>query len=223
MPFTAGGFDLQAADVALPGYGIWSASVSLADAQALTIGARVQLVLSDLTLVGTVRTGGEFVGETGYFIVGGADGWAKACKKKDYRTDSGVKLSQVVRDLAAEVGETVVVLPAAERVVGYAWQRLAGAASSALRDLAGELWWLDADGNTYVGTRPASQVSASLEFAVKPYDPRWKRAGITSPDDLVAPFLPGATFTAETLADPFTVQSMTVRVRTGSVALEVRG
>ncbi|MFT3773016.1 MAG: hypothetical protein QM820_47135 [Minicystis sp.] len=137
MSFTLAGNDLQAADVQILGYGIWTAEVSLADARPLTSGSGVQLVLSDLTMEGTIRSGGEFVGETRYFVVGGADGWAKTVKRRAYRADNGIRLSQVAQDLAAEVGETVVVLPAAERVVGYAWQRLGGSASAALSDLAG--------------------------------------------------------------------------------------
>jgi hypothetical protein len=221
MAFTLAGNDLQSADVQLLAYGIWTAEVSLADAKPLTVGSAVQLVLSDLTLSGTIRSGGEFVGESRYFIVGGADGWPKTVKRRAYRTDSGVRLSQVAQDLAGEVEETVVVLQ--DRVLGYAWQRLGGPASAALQDMAGSSWWVGPDGKTYVGRRPASTIPTSTQFVVESYDPRFKRAVLSSPEDKIAVFQPGASFTAETITGAFTIKETYITVRVGSVSLRVLG
>ena len=52
------------------------------------------------------------------------------------------------------------------------------------------------DGSTRVGDRAATAVPAKTQIAVESYDPTDARAMLSTPDDRVAAFLPGATFTA---------------------------
>lgn len=223
MSFTLNNADIQTARVSIPGSGIWIVDVSTAEGKVFAAGDAATLVLSDLTMRGTIVTGGEYVGQASYLIVGGFAGWSKVVKRRAYRTDSGVKLSQVAKDLAADAGEQLVLDPGAERPLGYAWERLGGVASSALRDLVGSSWWVAPDGVTHVGPRPATTVSTATKIVLESYDPRIKRATLSTPDDKIASFLPGATFTAENMTGAFKILALEILISPAAVRLEVLG
>jgi hypothetical protein len=222
MSFQLNGFDLSSARVSIPWSGVWFADISLTDGKALTIGDRANLVLSDLTMVGTILSGGEYVGRSNYMIVGGYAGWSKVVLRRPYRSDDAVKLSEVIADLARESGEKLALEPGTDRKLGYAWTRLGGTASSALRDLVGSSWWVAPDGITHVGMRPATTVPSSVKLVLEEYDPRWKRATISCPDDKIAAFMPRATFSADNIPN-FTIASVDLCITPGSVRLEVLG
>lgn len=223
MPFTLNGADLKSCFASIPRRGIWLAHVGIADSLELAKGAAIALVLGDLELVGVVLDGGTFGGESSYVVHGGAGGWARSVPARAYRDDDGIQLGAVAPDLAAEAGEKMTVETDAARVLGYAWTRIAGGASSALRQLVGASWWVAEDGVTHVGARPEAAVPASLAFTVEAFDPTRRRARISLESDGVAAFLPGATFTADSIPGLFTVAGLDVRVRPGSVIVEVIG
>lgn len=146
------------ADVTIPRGGAVSATVRLALPIALT--GRVSLVVGDMTIVGTVARGGVAVGDAEYLVIGGANGWHRAVKEKGYRNDAGVKLSTVVQDAAALVGETVEV--AEDRRLGAAWTRLDDSASDVLYATSPG-WHVGLDGVTRLAPRKGADVSASYD------------------------------------------------------------
>lgn len=225
--YTLNGADFSRARVALPAYGIWTALVELVAAKAFAAGTPAQLVVGDLVLVGTVQRGGTYAGLARYRVVGGAGGWSKGVKARNYRDDRGFTLAQVAGDIASEVGEQLVVEAGADRPLGGTWSRFAspdptGIASMALRRLAGGRWWVGADGVTHVGARPVTLVPSTVRFAATDYDPALPRAVVMSPDDAIAAFVPGARWSYEEIKD-FTITAAHVRASAGSVAVEVLG
>lgn len=143
------------ATVTAPSVGAWTADVWLADAVALT--GSVTLAIGALLLSGTIVRGGVYAGGAAYRLVGGAGGWRRAIGAKIYRDlGTGVRLSTIIKDAASDVGETVVLTAAADRVVGPSYVRRAGEASRALRELAASVWYVDWAGVTQLGARPAS-------------------------------------------------------------------
>jgi hypothetical protein len=219
MAYTLAGLDLRRAEGNVPRYGIPVASAWLTDEAALVAGARASLVVGDLTMKGTLRRGGTFAGSTEWILDGGAGGWSKNVAARHHRSDGGIMLSQVAADLAAEVGEQVVLEPGVDRSLGYAWTRIAGLASEAL-DALGVPWWVEVDGVTHLGTRPVLPVPSTVAFQVADYSPRFRRAQLVSPGDTFAAFLPGATWSAPGI-DPFTVTSFRLSVDRSSASLDV--
>lgn len=215
--------DIQSARVNIPGSGIWMAEVATTEGKVYKTGDPVSLVLSDLVMAGTVVTGGEYVGSASYVVIGGSGKWSSQVKRRAYRTDSGVRLSEVVRDLAQEIGERIFLEPGVDRTLGYAWERLAGLASSALRDVVGSAWWVAADGVTHIGPRPAAIIPSSTKIVLGNFDPMFRRASISLPDDKLAAFAPGATFSVENLPAGFLISTSLIFVRSSHVRLELLG
>jgi hypothetical protein len=222
MAFTLGNEQLSRAYVQLPQYGVWNAQVKLAKKKELQVGSAVALQVGDLTLQGTVRSGGTFFEVSEYLIVGGADGWSKPVKRRAYRADNGVRMSTVANDLAVDAGEKIMLEPGTERTLGYAWSRPEGIASLALGDLQ-RAWWVDAAGVTHLGPRPASVVPSRVKVAVSSFDPTFPRLFLGIPDDTVSPFQPGVTLSGQGLPSPFKVSSVEIRVNDRRVSLELWG
>lgn len=221
MPFTLSGVDLSTALVVLPRFDAWTAEVSTVDPLQLAKGAKVSLVLGDLVLAGAVVSGGTWAGVSSYCIEAGAGGWSKVVPARAYRDDGGIMLGKVAADLAAEVGEKLVV-DAGDRPLGYACERVGGVASASLHALAGSSWYVAADGVTHLGARPVAPVPAGLTFVVESLDPVRRRAVLSTPDDLLAALAtPGATWSADGVDGLFTVNGATVIVSASSVRVEV--
>lgn len=182
---TLSGHRATQARVHLPAWGRWWADVTL-DVEATLSGA-VTLTLADLTLVGTVASGGAAQGRSVYRIVGGAGGWGRALPARSYANDAGVKAALVLQDAAAAVGETIdpSTLPATR--VGPSWAREEGPASWALQVLAPESWYVGEDGVTRLGRRP--RVELSVKAARGPIDRA--RGTVTLATDTIAAVLPG--------------------------------
>lgn len=218
--FALGDQDLRSARIALPTYGVWSARVVLLRSKVLAVGSATQITVGDLILQGVIRAGGDFQGRSSYLVVGGAGGWDKLVGKRPHRADNGVRLSTVVGDVAAEVGEQVVLETGVERSVGYAWLRAAGVAASIFEPL-GVRWWVAPDGVTHVGDRPSTRVPASLRLLVEDYDPAIPMATLVSPDDAYAALQPGAI-----VAGPegdFTIADVDLYVEAGQVRVDLWG
>lgn len=105
--------DVLNARVRLPGWGTWSALVTLARGDS-TLTGPVVLTLGPLVLSGTIRRGSPFVGRGSYRIFGGADGWPKTVPAISYRNPQ-TTLSKLAQDVAAVVGESIVMDTAGDR------------------------------------------------------------------------------------------------------------
>jgi hypothetical protein len=151
---TLAGFRVTDAHVTIPAWGCPYAEVVIDGEHPLA--GRVDLVLADLVMSCTVLSGGPALGRSMYRLVGGAGGWGKTIKGKNYVDAAGVALSKVLGDAAADAGETVVV--GADVDVGVAWNRQAGPASTQLNLLAPRAWYVDGTGTTRLGARPAGQL-----------------------------------------------------------------
>lgn len=139
--------------VSLPAWGAWWAEVETSGPDALAPGAAATIVLDDLTLRGTVVTGGAYQTRVRYRIVAGAGGWGRSVAARSYANDLGVKASLILRDVAAEVGETLGTVPAT--AIGPAYVRAEGPATRVLDWVAPRGWYVDEAGVTQVGRRPA--------------------------------------------------------------------
>lgn len=143
------GFALTRACVQVPAWGAWWADADLVEPEALS--GRVTLTLADVTLSGTIVSGGPYEGRASYRVVGGAGGWGRALNAKPYHNDAGVKVSNVISDAAREAGETLGTLPTTRRGPHYA--RTAGPASRVLNEVAPRAWYVDFAGVTQFGAR----------------------------------------------------------------------
>lgn len=208
MAFTVGQIPVSWCTAHLPAQGVWSVRAVLTGAQLPPAGA-VEVKLGNLALTGTIRRRELLAGRAEVHVVGGADRWTTSVDRRGYRSDSGVLLRDVARDLAAEVGEQLVVeAGVAGDVLGYAWTRPAGAASEALAEL-GRPWWVDPSGVTHVGPRTSVQRRARLVLT-DPYEPSARRATILSPDDAFAAVQPGSIVTADGVT--LTIDACTISV-----------
>lgn len=154
--------------------GPWFADIDLDDPAPLPAG-RIVLQLGDLQLVGTVvpQYDGVFGEQRRTRIVAGGAGWSSVVAATGYHNDAGVKARLIADDAARAVGETIgTFIPAAERV-GVDYARQNAVASRALDDACGPdvAWWVDYDGMTHCGPRPATPLDES-QYNVLAYDPR---------------------------------------------------
>jgi hypothetical protein len=219
MAFTVAGFDIQRARAVLPEQRIWSVRAELVGEKAPAAGARVSVVLGDLALSGTVRVAEVHVGRAEVLVVGGADRWGSTVQRRAYRADNGVRLALVAGDLARDAGEVMGPLTGLESaVLGYAWVRPAGVAAIALEELE-RPWYLDLDGTTRIGARPAV-VRSGLRLGVESYRPSLRRAELTSPEDALAAFVPGSVISGEGIPT-LTISSTAIRVQDHKAVAEV--
>jgi hypothetical protein len=146
------GFACTRMRVQVPAWGAWWVDADLVEPQALA--GRVTVTLADLTLSGTIVSGGVAEGRASYRIVAGAGGWGRTLGAKAYTSDALVKISTVIGDAAREAGETLGALPTTRMGPHYA--RTAGIASATLNSLAPRAWYVDFAGVTQLGARAAT-------------------------------------------------------------------
>ncbi len=85
---TLNGSRVTDARVNIPAWGCWYAEVTIDGEVALpTTAAGVELKIADLTLAGTVLSGGPQKGRASYRIVAGRGGWGKTIKSWKYNDD----------------------------------------------------------------------------------------------------------------------------------------
>lgn len=184
---TLAGKRVTSARVTLPKWGIWYAHASVDGDVNLT--GRVELKIADLTLRGTILSGGPSKGRSEFRIAGGAAGWARTIPSKSYANDLEVKASTVLVDAAQAVGETIdtTSFSATERL-GPAYVRPDGPASRALELYAPSRWYVGEDGITRIGSRPATTLPAGVT-RVAPVDRA--RGSVELASDSIARILPG--------------------------------
>jgi hypothetical protein len=164
------GHRLTSLRLCVPNLGPWHAECDLID-DAQVAGA-VTLAVGELQLRGTVVEGGTFGLQRKVRVVAGAGGWGRVVPAKDYHNDAKLKARNVADDAAREVGERIGTFVPADERVGYDYVRQQGPAAQALIDVIGGVaWWVDYDGATNVGPRPAVAPAAG-SYEVLAYDPR---------------------------------------------------
>jgi hypothetical protein len=173
-------------DLTMPAWGRWSAQVELDGDVTLASGARVDLVIADLTLKGTILSGGPSKGLSMYRVVAGAGMWGKTVPGKAYSNDAGVKLATVLGDAAREVGETIESIASTERI-GPSFVRPEGPACRLLEQLKPSSWYIDEAGVTRLGRRPAKPLTSKV--TIQSIDPAQLIVRIAS--DTIAEIVPG--------------------------------
>ncbi len=168
----------------VPGWGCWYADATV-DAEVEISGA-VTLQIADLSLKGTIIAGGPAKGRSDFRIVAGAGKWGNMIPRKPYANDAGVKRSRVIADAAAECGET---FDAGDDTVkvGPAFVRKEGPACRVLEQLAPGAWYIDNDGVTRLGKRPAGKPGAGVTHG--PVDRA--RGTVTLASESITSIMPG--------------------------------
>jgi hypothetical protein len=174
--------------VNIPAWGAWHADVSV-DGE-VTLKGAVTLVVADLTLKGTVISGGPSKGRSHFRLVGGAGGWGKDIPSKSYRNDAGVKTWTVLNDAATAVGEALdaLTVPSSLRT-GPGFVRRAGAAASTLEQLAPSAWYVGEDGVTRLGKRATKAYAGKATHS----DVDLAQGKVTLAAESIAGILPGIT------------------------------
>lgn len=205
--------------VRVPWCGAWTAdgdfdeavpSNELAGEARVQIGSRTLSGTTDPSLTGT------YLAQSKCYVVGGGAGWDRPVTRKPYHDDGlGVRARTVIEDLAREVGEQLgAVTPALERL-GADWIRRQGDASAALALAAGPVpWWVDYDGVTRVGPRPAVEVSGQYE--ILDVDPRYKMVEIATDDPTTIGI---GSILRQRLDKPLRVRELAIEVADGRVRL----
>lgn len=181
---TLAGHRVTKARVSIPAWGCWYADAAV-DGEVTLTGA-VDLVIADLTLKGTVLAGGPAKGRSAFRIVAGAGGWGKTLPRKEYSTDAGVKLANVLGDAAREAGETLAPIDR-KKSVGPAWVRPEDLAGRVLELVAPSAWYVGEDGVTRLGKRAPSKLVGAVTHG--PVDRA--RAKVTLASEAIATILPG--------------------------------
>ena len=86
---TLAGHDTTWARIEIPAFGIWYADVELSEPEDLT--GSVELVMADLTMNGTILSGGPANDKARYRVVGGAGGWGQVIDGKVTRINVSAK------------------------------------------------------------------------------------------------------------------------------------
>lgn len=188
---TLAGNQIVRGSVTIPMYGTWTADVWLADATVLE--GTVSLVIGDLSLKSTITRGGPYTGQASYRLVGGAGGWRKTVMiERPYQTPFGVKASNVLKDVAARVGEVVSVT--SDRTLGQFWTVERAPAARALQQI-GISWWVREDGVTIVGPRATPTITSPFEVLRADLE----KGRVEVATDNPAAWIPGAKFSSPTL------------------------
>lgn len=211
---TLNGNKVTAATVHLPYFGIWTADVSID--QAVALHGQVSLVLGDITLVGTVNRGGSYAGAATYGIVGGYLGWQSTVAPRSYTHNVGVKLSTVLSDAAAEVGERLSL--GADAVLGPFYTRQSAPAVRLLNSLAVTGWYVGTDGVTRTGARTSKTITS--KFDVISADPSLGKAMVAT--ESLIDVVPGNVANVG-LATPITISNVVHSVSKGSLRTELWG
>lgn len=212
-------YPLRRLRLSLPGFGYWSVTGELEGGAKLAPAQAVRVTAGGLVLLGAVETATEFGGVAHVSIAPGGGRWQTAIPFKGYRSGAGIKLAEVLGDIASAIREQARVDDAANRPLGYAWPRAAGTAAAAIQTATRGAHWVDTEGVLRVGPRPAS--AGPRRFAVHAYDPPRRRATITLPEDDWQRAAPGASLRGEGLPSGFVVGALELRVEGPRVAAEV--
>jgi hypothetical protein len=145
--------------ISMPRHGAWTANVDVASATVVT--GRCVIDVGGMLFNGKVRRGGEFQGDTSYWVVGGADTIRDALPSRFYLN---VPVSIPVRDILTEAGQPIAETSDNLSTFLPQWLRMAGRAASsleALLDEVGALWRILDDGTAWYGVDSWPEVSVN--------------------------------------------------------------
>lgn len=201
-----------------PASGRWTADLALAEDEALPTGP-LTLAIGNLSLVGSVVRTDPFTGARWTRVVAGRGGWGTAVSSRFYSDINGVKLSAVLRDAAADVGE--VLGGFTDSLIGPFFARAAEAASRCLAVLVGrDGWYVDDPGMTQIGTRPSTPITSAFDLPRPGFQPHVGIVTVAT-EDLLS-WRPGAIFEHELLSAPMQVAGVAIDMRAdGRHRLEV--
>ena len=195
---TVGDQRITSGSLLMPYYGSWAADFDVPTPEAIT-GA-VQVTIGGLTLQGSTYRSAAFAGARSARLVGGTGGWRHQLTGRAY--GPGVTASMVLRDAAAELGETVNVV--VDTPLGTNYVRPAVSGGALLRMLAGQLWYIDQAGVTQVvARRPSAVVSSAFTVIDRAGDEGMLDIATESPEE----WMPGNTFSGPTVTVPQTISS----------------
>lgn len=194
MGLTVNGRTATHMRVSIGAWGTWYVDASLDSGEPIS-GAAV-VVANDLTLAGTVLSGGPDRGRAPVRIVGGKGGWGKVLPGRSYANDAGVKRATIARDAAQSCGE-LFDLASASGVAGAAFVRPEGPASRALDLVAPGAWYVGEDGVTRLGKRPARELPMGVTRVSN--DPARGTSLLAS--ESLAGLLPGLVVDGKTVVD----------------------
>lgn len=204
--YSIGNVDLFTVDLLLPFQGVWVGQVECAPEASFVVGDTVKMQLGTLDFVGTITRGSSNNDSAKFTIVGGKGGWRKVVTRRFYRDNDGIKLRQVLRDLASDCGETVELdASAAGEYLGDTWTRAECTASDCLQKL-GKVWRVRPDGVTIVA--PSIKVTASERLSIRSFNAATGIVMVDFPDDGMDELLPGVTV----ISDGFTFTARNVRL-----------
>lgn len=176
---------VTSAHVSIPAWGRWWADVDV-DGEHELAGS-VTLKVADLTLVGSVLSGGPREGRSHFCVVAGKGGWGRTIPARGYANDAEVKASLVLQDAADACGETILASTLPTKRLGPSWARREGPACRVLEQVVPGGWYVGEDGITRIGARPASALAVSATLG--PVDRA--RGTVTLAAESIASILPG--------------------------------
>lgn len=184
------------ARLTIPAWGASFHDVSL-DSE-VTLSGAVTLVVADLTIQGTVLSGGPAAGRSFYRIVAGAGGWGKSIPEKSYANDAGVKLSTILGDAASAASETLDGTTVPATTFAPSFVRPADLACRVLEQVSPNAWYVGEDGKTRIGARPTATLSTKV---VQTSQLDLARGTVELASDSIANILPGAIIFGLTAVD----------------------
>jgi hypothetical protein len=196
------GVQITSCRIVLPTYGIWHGDVVVATTS--TIAGPVTIQIGSLTLTGTAYRMASFAGVRSVRVVGGAGGWQVDVPGQSYEVPNGVTAQMVLGDVAAAVGETLVLtgtLPTWTRYV-----REAMPASRILNQVLGATWWVDTTGKTQNAPRPSTAIVSTFQSEEFSGSKGRFTIATESPQD----WMPGNTFSSPTITTTQTISSTTI-------------
>lgn len=179
----------------IPAWGCWYVEIDLDGEHELAGAATVEI--ADLTLQGTILSGGPANGRSHFRIVGGKGGWGQTIPAKAYANDAGVKASTVLLDAADACGETILASTLPTTRPGPSWVRPEARARAVLELLAPRGWYVGEDGITRIGARPAAELPAGVTHG--PVD--LARGCVELASESIATILPGLVVDGLTVVD----------------------
>jgi len=192
---TINGTTVTRAHLQIPAWGVWWLDAELD--REITITGAATIAFADLTLTGTVLSGGPFRGSSRYRIAGGAGRWGRELPRKSYINDAGVRLATVLKDAAAEAGEQIDAASIPVQSLGSHYVREAGPASLLLQQHAMRNWYVGEDGITRIGQRATAAYTGTGTRTM--VDAAHGRVDIAA--DEIAKLLPGITVDGVTAID----------------------
>lgn len=210
--FAVNGSRVVTGRITIPLYGAWFADLTLAVPDDFAAGDSVTITIGELSLKGTIARSSGFSGSRSMRVIAGAAGWRKLVASKGYSLSSGVKLSLVLADAAADAGEKIVT--DSDRSLGPVFTRRGNRpAERVLKDTLDGQWWIDNLGVTQTKARASTAISTP--FTILNYSGAKGRFQIAT--EAYQDWTPGRTFQSPLLTAAQTISSVSFVAEEGKI------